>query len=331
MMYVDKDGRFFFIPIIIGAIIGATSGAMIGHANGATGWDMFGYIAGGAVLGGLSGGAAAGVSAIGGGAMAAGAAAGAVGGAGFSGLATGWDGDAMLQGAAFGAISGFVGGGFAAAIGGGGGAFVGGAAGAGLNTAMNGGNLEQIGISMLAGGALAYGAYELTSYIAYRQANLEINNHKVSYNQFKTMQADYQRSRFWHKEYGGILTKNGGVVRAPAAYREKYGVNFDPAWTGQVSADDMVTHYHIHWDANNRFIGFTPSGQEVRTANGPSPYDLSFVRNTSSLIPTGMLIDRQSLYYYNMLSIDNNWGANITQFIGDNFLRYFPLYWWGQK
>ena len=63
------------------------------------------------------GGAAAGISAAGGGAMLAGAGAGRVGGAGFSGLATGWNGEAMLKGAFVGAAAGFVGGGFASAIG----------------------------------------------------------------------------------------------------------------------------------------------------------------------------------------------------------------------
>jgi len=56
MMYIDKDGKFiWFIPVIIGAVIGGYSGYKIGEANGAKGWDMFGYIAGGAVIGGVSG------------------------------------------------------------------------------------------------------------------------------------------------------------------------------------------------------------------------------------------------------------------------------------
>ncbi|MDR2424556.1 MAG: hypothetical protein LBD59_07515, partial [Prevotellaceae bacterium] len=138
-----------------------------------------------------------------------------------------------------------------------------------------------------------------------------------------TMQADYQRSRFWRKEYGGILTRDGNVVRASAAYREKYGVNFDAAWTGQVSADNMATHYHTHWDANNRFLGYTASGDIVRTANGPSDIDLSFVGNTRHLIPNAMLVDRHSLYYYNMNGVSDNFGST--------FLRYFPLYWWWNK
>ncbi|MCK9562083.1 MAG: FG-GAP-like repeat-containing protein, partial [Bacteroidales bacterium] len=128
LIYTDPSGDLvWFVPVIIGAAIGGASGYMIGQANGASGWNMVGYIAGGALIGGLSGGAAVGISAVGGGAMLAGAGAGAISGAGFNGLATNWDSQTMLKGAAFGAISGFVGGGVGAAIGGGAGAFAGGA------------------------------------------------------------------------------------------------------------------------------------------------------------------------------------------------------------
>jgi len=45
------SGEFvWFIPVIIGAAIGAYSGWQIGKAQGATGWGMFGYIAGGAMV-----------------------------------------------------------------------------------------------------------------------------------------------------------------------------------------------------------------------------------------------------------------------------------------
>src|SRR5690625_7283424 len=60
LVYVDPDGEIvWFVPVIIGAVIGGTSGYMVGHANGATGWGMAGYIAWGALFGGQSGCAAA--------------------------------------------------------------------------------------------------------------------------------------------------------------------------------------------------------------------------------------------------------------------------------
>jgi RHS repeat-associated protein len=55
MMGVDPDGEFFWLPVILGAIMGGVQGYQIGEANGATGWGMFGYIFGGAAIGGISG------------------------------------------------------------------------------------------------------------------------------------------------------------------------------------------------------------------------------------------------------------------------------------
>ncbi len=55
LVYTDKDGNFFWlIPVAIGAVMGGYSGYKIGEANGATGWNMFGYIAGGAAIGAAS-------------------------------------------------------------------------------------------------------------------------------------------------------------------------------------------------------------------------------------------------------------------------------------
>jgi RHS repeat-associated protein len=327
--YTDPDGEIaWFIPIIIGAVIGGTSGAIMAHQSGAQGFlEWAGYIGGGALIGGLSGGAAVGVSALGGAAWWAGAAAGAVGGAGFSGLATNWDGNAMLKGAAFGAISGFAGGGLGSAIGGGWGAVAGGAASSGLNTALNGGDLKQIGISMILGGALSYGAYELTSYISYKQANLSINNHQVTYKQFKTMQADYQRSRFWRKEYGGILTKNGNVVRVPSQNRHSLRVDFTRGMINAASNDGgSAASYHTHWAkggidyyVNNvdDIVSKANALSLVTTSNGPSPGDMNGLANYFG--GDQYLIDRNSFYCYNTET-----SRNIIAFL----FRYFPMYWW---
>jgi hypothetical protein len=327
-MYIDPSGEIvWFVPVIIGAVIGGTSGYMIGHAKGATGWDMVGYIAGGAAIGGLSGGAAAGVSALGGAAWWAGAAAGAVGGAGFSGLATGWDAGAMLKGAGIGALSGFVGGGLGSAIGGGWGAFAGGAASSGLSTALNGGDLGQVGISMLLGGALSYGTYELTSYIAYKEANLNINGHDVTYKQFKTMQADYQRSRFWRKEYGGILTQDGGVVRAPSQNRHSLRVDFTQGMINDANNQGgAFASYHTHWarggvdyfvNGMDDIVSRANAAYLATTSNGPSPGDMNGM--ASYFGGNQYLVDRNYFYTYNTAT-----SAHTNAFL----FRYFPLYWW---
>jgi hypothetical protein len=53
LVYTDPSGEFW--QIIVGAVIGGVSGAMVGRANGAKGWSMFGYILGGAAIGAFSG------------------------------------------------------------------------------------------------------------------------------------------------------------------------------------------------------------------------------------------------------------------------------------
>ncbi|MBX7152053.1 hypothetical protein K1X84_10460 [bacterium] len=66
VIMVDEDGNFAFIPILIGAAIGGYSGFQIGKASHAKGWEMFGYIAGGALIGGFSGHIGAEIAASGG-------------------------------------------------------------------------------------------------------------------------------------------------------------------------------------------------------------------------------------------------------------------------
>jgi hypothetical protein len=56
LKYVDPDGELvWLIPTLIGAIVGGYSGYKIAESKGATGWKKFGYIFGGAVIGGLAG------------------------------------------------------------------------------------------------------------------------------------------------------------------------------------------------------------------------------------------------------------------------------------
>ena len=329
MSYIDPSGEIaWFIPIIIGAVIGGTSGAMIGHANGAKGWNMVGYIAGGALIGGLSGGAASGVSALGGAAWWAGAAAGAVGGAGFNGLATGWDGMAMLKGAGIGALSGFVGGGLGSAIGGGWGAFAGGAAGSGLSTALNGGNLEQVGISMLLGGGLSYGTYELTSYIGWKGGGNRMGDLDVSYKQYKTMQADFQRSRFWGKEYGGFLMEDGSVQRFPSSWRNSHGIE-PPDGNGITVPNGARALYHTHWDAPGKTIWVDAMGNRVDNSSDPLAILRPGVSQTTTARGHGAYdfvpIDSYVINRYE--TTFNLGGTSGLSTINDPFLRYFPWFY----
>jgi len=129
LVYTDPDGELFWlIPVAIGAIMGGYSGYKIAEAKGVTGGNMFWYIAGGAVIGGLAGyagGAIAGnvassaiaagntamQSAIAGGMMG-GLVSGGINGAGMTALAGGNFSDIMgnmIQGAVTGGFAGAAG------------------------------------------------------------------------------------------------------------------------------------------------------------------------------------------------------------------------------
>ncbi len=300
MKFVDPDGEIaWFIPALIGTAIGGYSGYKIGKAHNATGWKMFGYIAGGAAIGGLSGGAAAGVGALGGAAWWAGAAAGAIGGAGFNGLATGWNGKAILKGAAFGAISGFVGGGIGSAIGGGLGAFAGGVSSDVTNQLLTTGNVNW-GQSLLTG-AISFGMYHGMQYLQYKSMGGKLGQLEVTYKQFNKVNTAYQRSRFWRREYGVVFNNNGS---ARISRGEKYEVtlNIRPRQGEFATA-------HTHWDRGGRNV--VHNGQQMITVGGHhSIQDFS--------IPGYSLVVGRTTSTYSL------GGSNTYNFIKpDPFIRFF--------
>jgi RHS repeat-associated protein len=254
LKFTDSSGDFFFVPIIIGAAIGAASGAIMAHQKGAHGFgEWAGYVGGGALIGGLSGGAAAGISAAGGGAMLAGAGAGAVGGAGFSGLATDWNGGAMIKGAFIGAASGFIGGGFASAIGGGWGALAGGAASstAGQLLSTGGVNWAQVGVSA----ALSFGMYHAMSYMQWKSIGGKVNGIDVNYRGLCRINAAYQRSKFWHKEYGGYIFDGGEVRLRGASHRFTHEFN-----RGNLNIAKAT--FHIHWARGSSLYAFNTETED---------------------------------------------------------------------
>jgi len=310
VMMVDPDGQLaWFIPVIIGAVIGGTSQGITTANNGGKFFDGFWK---GAVIGGLAGAGGAGISALGGGAMLAGAGAGFVGGAGFSGLATNWDAGAMLRGGLIGGASGFVGGGFAAAIGGGGGAFVGGVASDLTGQLLSTGdvNLLQAGI----GGALSFGMYHGMSKLNYEFGGKRFGDIDLTYKEFKTIQAENQRARFWHRERGVMLLRNGNPIVADRQYRSKDGINWPspnemgPAEVG-IDIDNIKAYWHSHW-SNDHLLGF-------------SPRDLSN--------PYNQMMSNRFYSNVNYNHFDSNYNSIMTQQytrVNDNFMRYFlfPYY-----
>jgi hypothetical protein len=139
------------------------------------------------------------------------------------------------------------------------------------------------------------------------------------------MQADYQRSRFWRKEFGGILTRDGGVVRAPARNRHSLMVEFTRGmFNAANNRGGAVASYHTHWARggvhyyiNNKYdiVNKTNAPYHTTTSNGPSPDDITGI--ASHFGGDHLVIDRNHFYYYNTSAVVNN----------DSFLfRYFPIY-----
>ncbi|PJB55188.1 MAG: hypothetical protein CO098_17620, partial [Bacteroidetes bacterium CG_4_9_14_3_um_filter_41_19] len=223
LKYTDPSGEF--VQFIIGGIIGGISGYMIGKSAGLKGWALVGTTLGGVVIGAGTAGIGTAISGSVGGAggtILAGSTAGAAGTASFSSmtaLANGGNindiGYAHFDGIWKGTLTGIAGSSVGGAIGGGWGALAGGATAGGLGTALNGGSGSDIFIGAMLGGVTSFGTYHLTagiSYEQYRKSGMTFEGHTLSYKQFNGMSADFQRSSFWKREFGGVLTEGGRYV-----------------------------------------------------------------------------------------------------------------------
>jgi hypothetical protein len=167
-------------------------------------------------------------------------------GGGFSTLLNGGGGNsAMLQGL----LTGGVGGGVGAYFGGGTGAFLGGAAGGGLASLLTGDNVLS---GMLAGGIPSFATYHLVNYINYLSSPLS-SLEEMSYNSFARMGGDYQRAIVRHKEFGGVVYKDGTMWRANASQRRGTGVIYPK---DVLEGKELAFMYHTHWSlSTKKFIG----------------------------------------------------------------------------
>jgi hypothetical protein len=237
----------------------------------------------------------------------------------------------MLKGAGIGALSGFVGGGLGSAIGGGWGAVAGGAASSGISTALNGGSLEQIGISMLAGGALSYGMYELSSFIGWKAGGNKIAGNDVKYSSYKAMNAQLQRSRFWHREAGGFLMKDGSYIPVNRQHTSKYDVDFTEAMKSLTLDQQklVATRVHTHWTTDKTYY-YNLKGEQINqttadlidvlggTYTKKQTY-LYFSPGDEALYGTNLLLNRVGGGYYS-----NPFGGSpTTTILSDIFIRFF--------
>ncbi len=294
MRYVDPDGEVIWVPVIIGAVLGGTSGWQIGKAKGAEGWAMFGYILGGAAIGGLSSAAGSAVTtSLGatissqfGGLIATGiggATAGAISGFGFNALAGGNPIDGFWKGA----VSGLAGGALGGYISGGAGAFVGGSTSSLINTALNGGDAKDILKSAAIGGVVAWGAYQTQQAI-----NFKAHGQGFSRKQFNTMTRATQKSFTRGKEYGGWLLANGSIEMWQPGHRS--GI------TPTARPSNAVGFFHTHPNAGPNWIE-PHSGADIAFNNSVARVN-SYVIGRSNFylqVPHGQSTLLSGNHYFN--------------------------------
>ena len=315
-MYTDPSGEFFWMPVIIGGLVGGASGGIMAHNAGAQGfWEWAGYIGGGAFFGGLSGGAAAGVSALGGGASLAGAAAGAIGGAGFSGMA----GNDILQGAKYGAIAGLVGGIVGSGIGGGWGALVGGASSNLTSQLLNNNgylsniNWTSVGIS----GLTSLGIYHGISYYNWKWGGgRDFGDVKLTYKAYNKLNALFTRSRFIRRELVGAVSKDGDFTRIYTTGRTETTANFNPDAVPSNTKYLVHTHFQANgWPIDNSLV----YGAKPYEPSNPIDYDALKILG----LDEGMILTNKSILNYNVnvdIPFHNNWTYPS--------IRYNPMFWW---
>ena len=333
VMMVDPDGEW--VHIAVGAVVGAVVGGVT-YAN--QGKNVLAGIGIGAAIG--AGAAATGgaIAGAGGGAMLAGAGGGAVGGAGFSGMQSNWNGEEMVKGAAIGAASGLVGGGFASAIGGGAGAFAGGVASDMTSQLLSTGDVN-VGRSLLSGG-MSFGMYHAMSYGSFKAAGGMLGSGSsqvhATYRQWNQMQALYQRSRFWNREHGRIYLNDGRVIKPERSTRGSVEWR-SPDADGYDAYTDVKFGFHTHHDKPGKLFWSKANGDMIRNKDlgqygGSTDIKLARVAryhgssDTGSPFPT-IVINRydSSILMSNRDRFQFLGGRGIVPF-NDSFLRWFPYF-----
>lgn len=323
LKFTDPDGNFPWLAVGIAALVGGVSNGVAYVNNGGSFFNGFWR---GALASGLSAsfsGAIAGAMPGLGGSILAGSFGGFSGG-GFSTLLNGGGGNsAMLQGL----LTGGVGGGVGAYFGGGTGAFFGGAAGGGLASLLTGDNVLS---GMLAGGISSFATYHLVNYINYLSSPLS-SLEEMSYNSFARMGGDYQRAIVRHKEFGGVVYKDGTMWRANASQRRGTGVIYPK---DVLEGKELAFMYHTHWSLSTKKIYWTEKTYNLvsrseyyinRSAgdisyrsgyptSGPSTWDLIYANKWQ--LGFNILLSRNSFYSYGQtrLSIQTQPSYNFARY-----------------
>lgn len=309
LKFTDPDGENpLLIPILVGMAFGGYSGYQVGHAAGATGWNMAGYIAGGAIIGGVSGAAGGALSSAGASAALSGAVGVGLASGGMSALAGGGV-DGFMRGFANGAISGAAGGVVGAGIGSGMGALLGGGVGSGVSTALNGGNLGEIGKSALIGAATSWAMFHASSYYNYTHGGRQVGDIQLKgYKEFNKLNAMWTRSRFWKTEDGTWILNDGTIADLEGAIFYRGSIDMS-----NVKMPEN-TKYLLH--THELMYGASLGNGWAADPYGASPDDYDALKNYKT---EGLILTNNSLIKFNstnVISTNNSYPL----------MRYFPMY-----
>jgi len=320
-MYTDPDGEW--IQYVIGAVMGGISGWQIGDAIGASGWKMAGCIFFGAAIGAATAGVGTYVSTavaqstsfgtIGSGLIGAtvgGAASGAVSGLGngllISGMTNNWNLNTIWKSTWTSSLSGLVGGGIGSYIGGTLGAISGGAIAGGLHSGLNEGEIDDIILAAVVGGAISGAAYELQMLYGYTQYNNgEKPLGKLTYGGFRKISVATQRAFARNQEASGVIDNDGNVGKI------KYGTKTSTELPLNLQANERagfhthqwtnyVQEYHSYPEDYLRYTNYVIGWKNIYT------YDISKIAGMIFTDPVQLLqthngtlnISPYFLYYY---------------------------------
>lgn len=289
--YTDPDGEFAWVPMVIGAAIGAYQGYQIANAQGYEGQEMFGLILGGAIIGGMAGGMAGSITSSMGasattrfGGLIASAVGTSAGGAfnsfGMTALAGGNPddiGEATLKGA----IEGFAGGVVGSWVAGRAGAFLGGATAGLVGSALNDLDEEDAIENTLFSALMALGSYELQQVSAY--ANYKKNGGPWNYKIWSAASLAAQKSFARGVEQGFWILADGTIEWWPSGVRD--GIRPTPR------PSNVIGSVHTHPNQ-----GPHPSGGEWGEAH--SAPDRRFAQGNEEMHVLG----RQNVWYYDHTS-----------------------------
>lgn len=250
-MTIDPDGQW--VHLVVGAVIGGVSSYIAGRQAGLRGRALAGFVAGGAIIGAISGGIGSSVSAgvgaavagaSGGliGAAAGGAAAGAINGFYSTALANSYGISSAnpFESALKGGIAGIVGGGLGGYIGGPIGAIAGGASGSFTGAALNGAKGGDLIRAAAIGGLVSYGVYETSTLVSY------LSSQSKNYYKYRKLSIMAERSFGRGREWGAWETEDRIILDPKMG--TKFSTNPGPM------PENAIARWHTHPNSGKGWV-----------------------------------------------------------------------------